>query len=121
MDAAEYKKTTASPDVFGAADLQATVTCLRTCGSSLAQAIAEASRTPIPKPPLHRGGPDADFFRVELPLEVVTELVGELLDAEAAAVSPEGTTTPEASRRASLVDRWGRYQRWLEERRLTSG
>jgi hypothetical protein len=116
MDAAEYKKNTASPDVFGAAELQATVSCLRTRGSPLAQAIAEASRTPIPKPPVHRGGPGTDFFRVELPLELVAELVGELLAAEAAAVSPEGATTSEASQRASLVDRWGRYQRWLEER-----
>ena len=116
MDADEYKKTTASPDVFEAADLQATVSCLRTCGSSLAQAIAEALRTQIPKPPFHRGGTGTNFFRVELSLELVTEIVGELLDAEAAAVSPEAATTHAASHRAILVDRWGRYQRWLEER-----
>jgi hypothetical protein len=29
---------------------------------------------------------------------------------------PDGTSNAEASHRASLVDRWFRYQYWLEER-----
>ncbi len=113
MDAAEYKRITASPEVFSAADLEATESCLGAIGSPLSGLIAGVARTPIPKPPLHRGG--SDFFRFDLSVELVSELVGQLLDAEAAAVSPEGNTTPEASYRAGLVDRWARYQRWLEE------
>jgi hypothetical protein len=116
MDAAEYKNTTASPDVFEAAELQTTARCLRACGLLLTQAIIEAPRELIPKPRRHRGGPDTDFFRIDLSLQLVTELIDGLLDAEAAAGFQEGATIPDASHRASLVDRWVRYRRWLEER-----
>jgi hypothetical protein len=116
MEGSEYKQATSRPDSFANAELEATVRCLRTVSSSLADVVAGAPRTPIAKPPLHRGTADADVFRVDLPLVVVQELVGDLLDAEAAAVSPEGDTTPEAAHRASLVDRWVRYQSWLEDR-----
>jgi hypothetical protein len=116
MDATEYKRATTCPDAFADAEIEATVRCLRAGASPFAEVVAQAPRVPIPKPPLHHSGADTDFFRLDLPLAVVQELVGELLDAEAAAVSPEGNTTPEASHRASLVDRWGHYQRWLEAR-----
>jgi len=112
MEAGEYKKVTASPDVFSGAALEATVRCLRAIGSPFADEVAMVKRTPIPNPPLHHGG--YDFFRLGLPLGFVSELIGELLSAEADAVSPEGATTPQASHRADLVDLWGNYQRWLK-------
>jgi hypothetical protein len=116
MDADEYKRATCSPDAFRTAELEATVRVLRANRSPLADAVSRIARTPIPKPALHTGGPETDFFRVDASFEFVDELVGELLDAEAAAVSPEGHTTPEASHRASLVGRWTRYSSWRESR-----
>ena len=116
MDAGEYKHVTASADVFRVTELDATVSVLRAGGSSLAEVLAAAPRTEIPRPIHHSDPSQSDFVRVDLPLELVTDVVGELLDAEAAAVSPNGETSSEASRRADLVDRWGRYQRSLEQR-----
>jgi hypothetical protein len=116
MNAAEYKKATRVPDVFGAIDLEVTIQCLRATGSSLAERLACTTRTLIPKPSLHSCGPETNFVRIALPLAFVREIVSELLSAEAGAVSPKGETTPEASYLGSLVDRWGRYQHWLEER-----
>ena len=113
MDADEYKKATGAPDVFRLAELDKTVRVLRHNGSSLADVIAAAPLAPIPKPARHRGDPSADFARVDLTLELVTGVVGELLDAEASAASPARRLTPETSRRAGLVDRWDRYQRLL--------
>ena len=121
MDAAEYKQVTTSPDVLAAGDIVATVTILRATGCSLADMIAETPRTVIPKLPQHQGGSDSDFFRLVLPPDLVSEIVSALLLAEAAAVSWEGDTTPEASHRGSLVDRWSRYGRWLEQGTARTG
>jgi hypothetical protein len=104
MDAAEYSRTTSAPAVFRAAELEATVACLQSIGSPLAQPIGAVPRAPIPRPSLHRGPVD-EFFRLQLSFELVSELVQVLLDAEAAAVISDETSNAEALHRASLVDR----------------
>lgn len=111
MNADEYKFLTARPDVFSRGELAETL-------GVVAGALADEVRpflegTPVEKPPLHKGGAESDYFAVRLDSDVVDEIVNELLGAESAAVSPEGFTTREASRLASLVDRWNRYLEWL--------
>ena len=113
MDAGAYKTATSSPDAFSSTDVDATLRCLRTTGSPLSEALASASRQQIPMPPLHRD-PSAVFFRLELTVQLVSAILSELLAAEAAAVSDDGFTTPEASQWADLVDKWARYKRWLD-------
>lgn len=115
MDAGQYKNITAAAGVFRVTELDATVSLLSAGGSSLAGVLAAAPRAEIPRPIHHSGDSESDFVPVDLPLELVTDIVSQLLDAEAAAVSFEGEASSEASRRADLVDRWGRYQRSLDQ------
>jgi hypothetical protein len=116
MDAAECRRQVNSPDVFSVAGLEATLESLRAVRSCAADVVAEASRVPVPRPPLHRPSPSDDRYRLDLPASLIDEIVGDLALAEATAVSPEGVTTPEASRMADLVDRWSRHLLWLDGR-----
>jgi hypothetical protein len=109
MDAAEYKLTTSSPDVFTRGDLTLTLTSLE--AEELRTPVREALLgTPVPKPPLHAGSASSDYFRLALPVDTVDTILDQLLLLEAGAVSSDGETTPEASRLADLVNRWGRYR-----------
>jgi hypothetical protein len=63
-------------------------------------------QSPIPKPERHDGGPESDIFRVELLVTEVEAVVQALGFAEAGAVAADGSTTREASRFATLLDRF---------------
>ena len=73
--------------------------------------MAQLSQAPIAKPPKHIGGPETDFFQVNLTEEEVEQIICHLFDREAAAVSPDGETTVLASYYAGLVDFWGHLMR----------
>ena len=117
MTPEDYRNSISSPDVFRRSELEESVRILqgtrRRHVDLLVKVLAEP---PMPKPSKHQGGPDTDHFRVAIPQGTVSEMLDELLSAEAEAVAPNGSTTPLASRRAALVDRWHEYLRWLEER-----
>ena len=115
MDARQYKVLTSRPDVFARGELDETARVLRTVDVRLAGRLEALERAPVPKPPRHRGGARTDCFRIDAPHALLAEVVDALVDAEAAAVGQDGETTPEASARADLVDRWTRYLRWCEE------
>jgi hypothetical protein len=114
VEAAEYKALTSRPNAFLRDELDDTVRVLTTIDVRLAGLVDALPRIPIPKPPQHRGGPSTDFLSIDARPSLVAEIVQQLLTAEAEAVSADGESTPEASWRAALVDRWTRYQRWLE-------
>jgi len=103
----EYKAACQAPDVFSRAALEATIEALGGAEPALSSRLTDAlSAEPIVKPPQHRGGPETDFFRVSLTAEEVHELISHLVGLEAEAVAEDGSTTPEASYMASLVDYW---------------
>jgi hypothetical protein len=112
MDASEYKQVKSSPDVFAVAELEATIQSLKAINSPLSSVVETMPRFQILHPLRHFGV--AEFVRIQLSSVVVSDLVGDLLASEAAAVADDGTTTPEASQRADLVVRWGAYEEWLE-------
>jgi hypothetical protein len=109
-----YKERTTTPDAFSRGALTDTVAALQPSDFKLRreiEAILEA--TPIPKPPLHAGKRDTDFFHVSLPADTAEAIADALLVAEAEAVSADGSTTPQASHYAALVDMWTRYRDFL--------
>ena len=68
------------------------------------QAIISAG--PIEKPEKHRGGPETDFFQVQLDqseLEVIVEAFCEL---EVSNLTSRGATTLTASHYATMLDIW---------------
>ena len=115
MDAKEYKNTGSMANVFSAGELEATVNCLMSTRPKVGEFLQAATWTLVAQPPRHRGGKSTERFRLDLSWDAVSEIVDALFDAEAGAVSPEGETTPEASRLGELVDRWTRYRGQLEE------
>lgn len=109
MDSATYKQQTSRVDAFQRGTLTDTAAALEKTDAELAQRVRDQlERSPIPKPERHGGGPDSDIFRVELPVATIEAIVESLGAAEAGAVAPDGTTTREASRLATLVDIWSR-------------
>ncbi len=115
MDVNEYKELCARPDVLQRGALEDTVRVLREARSPDARLVEEIlRRAPIEKPVIHAAGAEADSFFVTLDADVVESIVEQLADAEAAAVSPAGGTTPEANRMAELRDLWTRCQEYLE-------
>lgn len=56
MDAADYHRAKSPPDVFAAAELEATVESLRAINSPFVEVVEDTPRVQVPKPPLHGGG-----------------------------------------------------------------
>ncbi len=115
MDLNEYRDLCARPDVIRRGELEETVRALRRLRSPDVRLVEEIlEQPPIEKPVVHAAGSEADSFFVTLDADVVESIVEQLTDAEAAAVSPAGETTPEAGRLAELVDLWACCQEYLE-------
>ena len=110
MDANSYQVLCSKPNAFARHELQQTLDALlmkKSKNTDLLKAVLASS--PLEKPPLHKGGKETDYFLVCVAANDAVEIIENLGDLEARAVSPDGYTTPEASRYASLVDRWLSY------------
>ena len=116
MDAAAYKWETGRPDAFGREAVAETALAIAGDDPALAERVrALLNAAPIAKPANHAGGPGTDVIRVDLPVGAVEAIVNALGIAEAGAVGDDGATTREASRLATLVDRWSRLKFHLDE------
>jgi hypothetical protein len=110
MDVNEYKLICSRPDAFDRGILEATAQELSSSHPPSASRLREALEgAPIPKPELHTGGGDTDYFIVKLDTAEAEQIVEYLLDAEAEAVGWRGETTREASRISGLIASWVRY------------
>ncbi len=106
----EYKAICGQPNAFSRFALEETARALAVEQPALSQRLmGELHQVPVPKPAMHNGGPETDFFQVELTEAELEQIISCMFDCEAAAVSPEGDTTPQASYFAALVDCWSRY------------
>ncbi len=111
MDARSYKGLNIQADVFRRAALEATLDAVAGHDPSLASSLQEVlAKPPVPKPAEHSGGPATNLFQVELTPRQTDAIVDSLGLHEAAAVSPEGETTPKASYYADLLDLWLQYR-----------
>jgi hypothetical protein len=116
IDAPEYRLLQQSPRVFRRSELSSTCRLLGEAWPGISASISRILEgEPIAKPLQHTGGPDTDLFDVAVPLLEARQVCGHLLSREAAAVSPDGDTTALASTISSLLDRWTRYVRSLEQ------
>jgi hypothetical protein len=110
MEPAEYKVVCKRPDALHRGLLEATEQALHLRHPLSAVRLREVLESkPIPKPELHTGGEDTDYFTVKMKIAEAKQIVEYLLDAEANAVGRDGETTSEANRLADLVDAWANY------------
>jgi len=109
MDSSAYQSLCNQPNAFPRAVLEAT---RRAVSSNLELESAlrkELERAPIPKPPLHDGGRETDYFLIAVGENEAEQIVDLLFNAEVASVGLDGETTAMASGYASLIDLWSNY------------
>jgi len=109
MTTEEYKKICSQQNAIGRLAIYETLRALQGEDASvIAELEGILEKPPIEKPPKHEGGPDTDFFLIDVKQETLEKIVETLGDREADAVGIDGKTTPEASRFATLLDIWKR-------------
>lgn len=109
MNAKEYQSICKRPDAFQRGIIDATDRALKE-KPHLALKLREVlNGTIVPKPDLHDGSKESDYFLIRLNLDEAEQIQDYLFEAEAGAVGLNGETTPTASHFASLVDTWQRY------------
>ena len=85
MDPKTYKAICQRPDVFSRGELRETRGGLRAVSrSEVALISAILIGAPIEKPSKHAGGPETDYFKCDLTVEQVDQVVEALFDADAA-------------------------------------
>jgi len=110
MESGSYRKLCSSPEAFTRLELEHTLAALNRTDSAKKMLIEEALKAKaIEKPELHTGGKETDYIPVNICAEDADEIIEELGNLEAQAVSPEGHTTPLASHYAAILDRWLNY------------
>jgi len=111
MDWERYRERCDAGDVLSRWMLEQTRELLeRMDRPVLAERLARLARaTPIDKPTDHRGGPETDFFQVDL---TVTE-AGEILDAVTRAAEHDERTSGTRGRGlGGFREAWGEYLDW---------
>jgi len=117
MDGSAYKKKVSKWNVKRRNIIEDTLALLKGENSALyAKLLPVLDRKPIEKPPQHSGGNEADYFEINLSEDEVQEIIDELFNLEACAVSTgtgigfeeEAIQSREASRIARLVDEWNK-------------
>ena len=107
MTTEEYKIICSKPNAIGRDTIYETLRAIQGEDASLiAELEGILEKPPIEKPSKHEGGPNTDFFLIDLKQETLEKIVETLFDREAGAVGIDGETTPAASRFAMLVDTW---------------
>ena len=82
MDPNTYQELCKRPDVLSRRTLELTRAVLRTVSASEAASIsAILIGAPIEKPPKHTGGPESDYFKCDLTLQQLDQIVASLHDA----------------------------------------
>ena len=110
VDTDSYHKLCSASGAFSREELEQTLTVLDKAGSEKKILISEALKfEAIEKPELHSGGNETDFILICIQAEDADGIIEELGNMEVQAVSPEGNTTPLASRYGALLDRWLNY------------
>jgi hypothetical protein len=109
MNSDQYDQMTSKPTSFRRAELERILLVASHSLPDDAQALhAILESAPIPKPDLHKGQRESDWFEVSMPNGAIRKIGDALLDAEAAAVAPGDAPSAEARRIAGLLDRWSR-------------
>lgn len=107
MDQHLYKQQSESKNAFSRNVLEETVRAIRPVNVGIADKIQSLLDSgPVQKPQKHKGGPETDFFMVELDQSEIEVIVEVFANLEVTNISPDGRTTSEASHYASLLDAW---------------
>lgn len=107
MNASRYRELCAAPSAFPRSTLEDSYGHLSAEKPDLATAVRGVLESDaIPKPRLHTGGKDSDFFVADLPARTVADIVDFLGAKESAAVI--GDEPDLANRLATLLDAWNR-------------
>jgi hypothetical protein len=107
MDATEYHKICQDPRALKRYTIEETLKVIPSDLVALRINIDQIlSNSPIEKPTEHSGGPDTDYFFVNLSDDDIIQIVETLGDAEVGAVAENGSTTQLASSYATLLDTW---------------
>ncbi len=107
MDTAEYHSICARPDVLPRSAIEATAWRLAPQHRDLRRRLDQLAQTiPVAKPERHEGGPDTDFFVIDLTNDELDALVNALGGLEAGLAQPPGGSPQELTLVADLLDSW---------------
>ena len=111
MDESQYKRLCAQPDVMRRDSIRATAALVRENHAALAARLsALLAASPVPKPAGHSGGPESDFFYLDLDAAGLDEVATALGDLEAK-LAETGAPADQISLAATLLDRWSKADR----------
>lgn len=110
MDAETYQRLINEPDVLDHTTLNVTLKeVVAKEEYDLAAALQHILReNKIEKPPLAPTQYDTrpNYYKVDLPAEVIDQIIDMLYDLEASFIGEEGEATPTSAFYASLADKW---------------